>query len=114
MRRDEPWSCTIYLRRIDPSHGSESFGLSKEQFGEVIKDKELLENRIFGAQLAILNPNTPARTFWNANANSTASTELTFSPDIVCLEIAGPDYSNLSFVDLPGMFYDLGHSILLY
>ena len=30
--------------------------------------------------------------------------ELTFSPNIVCLEITGPDYSEISFVDLPGIY----------
>ena len=105
----------MFLRRILTSQReSDSFGLSKEQFGEVIWDKELLETRILGAQLAILNPNTPAQTFLNANIISTATTERTFSPDIVCLEITGPEYSDLSFVDLPGMFYNPGHRILLY
>jgi hypothetical protein len=102
-RRNEPWSCTVFLRRISPSNESDAFGLSKEQFGEVIRDKELLENRILGAQLAILNPSTPAYSFLNVNINSAAQTERSFSPDIVCLEITGPDYSDLSFVDLPGM-----------
>jgi hypothetical protein len=68
-------------------------------------DKNLLEDRISRAQLAILNPSTPAVAFLERNVADLSSNELTFSPNIVCLEITGPDYSEISFVDLPGTSY---------
>lgn len=72
-------------------------------FGDVITDKDFLEDRISRAQLAILNPSTPASAFLEYYI-PTSSNELTFSPNIVCLEISGPDHSEISFVDLPGTF----------
>lgn len=65
---------------------------------------DFLEDRISRAQLAILNPSTPASEFLQWDSTVTGSNELTFSPNIVCLEISGPDYSEISFVDLPGTF----------
>ena len=60
------------------------------------------EDRISRAQLAILNPSTPAVEFLERDDADLGSNELTFSPNIVCLEITGPDYSEISFIDLPG------------
>jgi len=75
---------------------------TKELFGDDITDKDLVKDRIERAQLAILNPSLPAETFLDANIDLRASAELSFSSDIVCLEITGPEYTDLSFIDLPG------------
>ena len=103
-RRDAPWSCAIFLRRRQrsPSGGQTSFGLPKEPFGGVIIDSGLLTDRILRAQLAVLNPQTPSHTFLDVNADLNAPTEVSFTSDVVCLEITGPDYSDISFIDLPG------------
>jgi hypothetical protein len=92
------------LRRIAAGEPSSSPGQpEKEPFGDVIFDPELLEDRIFRAQLAILNPNKSAQRFLNGQVDLLHSqNELTFSPNIICLEITGPDFSDISFVDLPG------------
>ncbi|KAH9965465.1 P-loop containing nucleoside triphosphate hydrolase protein [Russula dissimulans] len=102
-RREEPWSCAIFLRRRSPSGG-----LSKEPFGEVITDSSLLTNIILRAQLAILNPRTPALTFLDVNTDLDTATDLSFTSDIVCLEITGPGYSDISFIDLPGLIRNVG------
>jgi hypothetical protein len=65
-------------------------------------DQNMLEERIFRAQRAILNPSIPTQTFLEGGIDPSAPNELTFSSNIVCLEITGPDYSDISFVDLPG------------
>jgi hypothetical protein len=65
-------------------------------------DKEMLEGRILRAQRAILNPKTPAQKFLEGNIDLNAPNDLSFSPNIICLEITGHDYSEISFVDLPG------------
>ncbi|KAI0295245.1 P-loop containing nucleoside triphosphate hydrolase protein [Russula brevipes] len=76
-------------------------GQSKVPFGNVITDKYRVEDRVWRAQLAILNPR---------NSDPTAPTEVSFSPDIVCLEITSPNHSDISFVDLPGLIRNVGTS----
>ncbi|KAI0302309.1 P-loop containing nucleoside triphosphate hydrolase protein [Multifurca ochricompacta] len=107
-RGNETWSCRVFLRRVTASGGSSPQGPSKEPFGDIIVDKDLLEDRILRAQLAILNPSTPSHSFLEDGADLTAPTELSFSPNIVCLEITGPEYSDISFVDLPGLIRNVG------
>ncbi|KAH9006239.1 P-loop containing nucleoside triphosphate hydrolase protein [Lactarius hatsudake] len=108
-RGDGPWSCQVYLRRVIASSGTTVSDLPKEPFGDLITDKDLLEDRISRAQFAILNPSTPAGTFLEGDADP-GSNELTFSPNIICLEITGPEYSEISFVDLPGLIHNVGTS----
>ncbi|KAI0250038.1 P-loop containing nucleoside triphosphate hydrolase protein [Lactifluus subvellereus] len=108
---DGPWSCRVFLRRITASRGQSSSGQPKEPFGDVIVEKEMLEDRILRAQLAILNPKTPAQEFLEESIDlNTALTELSFSPNIICLEITGREYSDISFVDLPGLIRNVGTS----
>ncbi|KAH8996866.1 P-loop containing nucleoside triphosphate hydrolase protein [Lactarius akahatsu] len=108
-RGDGAWSCQVYLRRVIASSGTSVSDLPKEPFGGLITDKDLLEDRISRAQFAILNPSTPAGTFLEGDADP-GGNELTFSPNIICLEITGPDYSEISFVDLPGLIHNVGTS----
>jgi hypothetical protein len=82
-----------------------SSGQSKEPFGDDIVDRNLVENRVLRAQLAILNPGMLAESFLEGNAVLRAPTELSFSPSIVCMEITGPEYTDISFIDLPGTSY---------
>ena len=96
------WSCRVFLRRASASDGPGTRGQTKEPFGAVINDKELLEDLVLRAQLAILNPGIPAERFSHGDVDLNAPSELSFSPDIVCLEITGREYTDISFVDLPG------------
>lgn len=100
--RGEAWLCRVFLRRYTTSGGANLSELSKEPFGNGITDKDLVKDRVERAQLAILNPTLPSESFLNANVDPRAPAELSFSNSIVCLEITGPEYSDISFVDLPG------------
>lgn len=102
LMRGETWLCRVFLRRYPTSGGANSSEPSKEPFGDDITDRDLVRDRVERAQLAILNPSLPAETVLDANVDLRASAELSFSSGIVCLEITGPDYSDISFVDLPG------------
>ena len=102
LTRDSEWSCRVYLRRVSASGGHNAFGQNKEPFGDRITDKDRLEDRVLRAQLAILNPNISSETFLYPGVDLSGPSELSFTPNIVCLEITGPDYSDISFVDLPG------------
>ena len=92
------WSCRVSLRRVSVSDGQSK----KEPFGDMITDRDLLEGLVLRAQLAILNPSIPFARFLHEDLDLNAPSELSFSPNIVCLEITGPEYTDISFVDLPG------------
>ena len=100
--RGEEWSCRVFLRRMTTSGGQSAFGQTKEQFGDPVTDKNLLEDLVLRAQLAILNPSLPSEAFLRPDVNLNGRSELSFTPNIVCLEITGPEYTDISFVDLPG------------
>ena len=72
-------------------------------FGPVITDKKLVEERIRRAQRAILCPSKGPELFLNGPDEETGR-DLTFSKNCVSLEINGPELTDLSFCDLPGVF----------
>ena len=75
-------------------------------FGTDITDKADVEERIRRAQRAILNPTTSPSTFLTgADADPDGGAELSFSKNCVSLELSGPDLTDLSFCDLPGMLF---------
>jgi hypothetical protein len=100
--RGETWLCRVFLRRYSTSGRANSSELSKEPFGDGMADHDSVKDRVERAQLAILNPSLPTETFLEADVDLRAAAELSFSSSIVCLEITGPEYSDISFVDLPG------------
>jgi len=74
-------------------------------FGPVITDKQDVEERIRRAQRAILNPSVGHETFLLGPDEDSDRPELSFSKNCVCLELSGPDLTDLSFCDLPGMYF---------
>ena len=102
LMRGSEWSCSVFLRRVPISGGQSAFGQTKEPFGEPVTDKNLVENLVLRAQLAILNPSIPLETFLDPGVSFSGVSDLSFTPNIVCLEITGPEYTDISFVDLPG------------
>ncbi|KAH8666830.1 P-loop containing nucleoside triphosphate hydrolase protein [Xylariales sp. PMI_506] len=80
---------------------------------KTIYDRSEIEDVLRWAQVAILNHSTPSDLFIpgeGAYAKDTSleqaihETEAQFSPNIVALEIKGPNLPDLSFYDLPGVF----------
>jgi hypothetical protein len=100
--RGDTWWCRVFLRRVPTSGVASSSGQSKEPFGDDIVDRDLVEDRVLRAQLAILNPSLPTESFLEGDAVLRGPSELSFSQSIVCLEITGPEYTDISFIDLPG------------
>lgn len=78
------------------------------QFGGVIYDESQVEERIRHAQRAILNPSKSMELFLNESetGNEKGHSESTFSSNCITLQISGPDIADLSFCDLPGIFYE--------
>lgn len=101
---DQAWKCRVVLSKIVDERG-QALGVAESiPFGTTITDKGDVEERIRRAQRAILNPSVNADTFLlGPDGDPTGGNELSFSKNSVCLEIKGPDLTDLSFCDLPGL-----------
>lgn len=89
-----PWQCQVLLRREGATKGNE------EMFGPLLTDPSDLEDMIRRAQVAILNPSTASASF--VTGILPTEREHQFSSDVVCIDLAGPDVTDLAFIDLPG------------
>ncbi|KAK7030959.1 hypothetical protein VNI00_013906 [Paramarasmius palmivorus] len=101
---DEAWKCKVSLRILTDSSGQPLGQARVESFGDIIFDKEDVEERISRAQRAILNPHIPLQRFLDEDEDAIGNLNRnSFSINCVALEIAGRDVADLSFVDLPGL-----------
>ena len=104
---DRPWHCQISIRH----KSSDSDPGAEEPFGPSICNRDGVEEMVCRAQLAILNPDLPASAFETFDVKSLqpgekppgSSTQLSFSNDVVSVDISGPDLPELCIVDVPGM-----------
>jgi hypothetical protein len=103
---DLPWSCKVALRRTVDEQGQPLGVAENVAFGPLIVDKKDVEERIRRAQRAILNPSAGHEMFLSGpDADPDGGSELSFSKNCVCLELSGPDLTDLSFCDLPGRYF---------
>lgn len=112
-RSDSPWKCIVSLRFIADSRGLPLGHARIERFGEVIYNKDQVEERVRRAQRAILNPDKSAELFLHSAQDDDADdvSQLTFSINCVTLEISGPRVPDLSFCDLPGIVSHPEHAL---
>jgi len=98
------WSCQVSLRFTVDNHGRALPKTRHDPFGEPIKDKSKVEERIRRAQFAILNPKMNPLSFLNSPIDSIAHglNALSFSSNCIQVSISGQGVDDLSFVDLPG------------
>lgn len=68
--------------------------------------KDEVEHVIYLAQLATLNPGSPLDRYLPGNPNPNEQHQVKFSPNVIRLDISGPELPNLSFTDLPGVISD--------
>ena len=103
---DLPWRCRVVLSKIVDEHG-QALGIAENiPFGTTITEKKDVEERIRRAQRAILNPSVNTDTFLSGpDEDPAVGNELSFSKNSVCLELNGPDLTDLSFCDLPGTWF---------
>ena len=93
------------LSRTVDKHGHQMGIPDIIPFGAVITNKRRVEERIRRAQRAILNPSTNYDVFLLGPDEEPDEKELGFSKNCVCLELSGPDLTDLSFCDLPGTYF---------
>lgn len=84
-------------------------------FGPTLSDPTLVESTLRRAQLAILNPSVPADRFVTYELPPTevdrplgSTKQLAFSRNVACLEISGPNVTDLTLIDLPGIIQNVG------
>ncbi|KAL1714452.1 P-loop containing nucleoside triphosphate hydrolase protein [Schizophyllum commune] len=94
---DANWSCVVSLRITENGQARNI------PFGDIILDPKDVEKRVRKAQKAILNPSQPVMAFLNEDADLKTVNEERFSSNTICLQITGPNLTDLSFCDLPGL-----------
>ena len=125
---DEPWKCQVSLVKkfkydgVPVRRGSTKLeGASRGRplgpwslqdiedfpFAEVTSSKEV-EVVLRLAQLATLNPSRAWEAYIPGNSQADSNYEVKFSPNLIRLDISGPEMPNLSFYDLPGVINDTG------
>ncbi|KAI0041017.1 hypothetical protein FA95DRAFT_1611344 [Auriscalpium vulgare] len=77
-------------------------------FGDVITDKGDVELALRRAQFAVLNEAVDAQTVLGMSAEHLragirGSQARAFSRNVVCVDLEGPELTDLSFIDLPGL-----------
>ena len=111
----EAWSCQISIRWEYGDDGKRADEVSEVAFGDVLLNKDDVEPMLRRAQAAILNPTIPLSHFLDADIDTLrvggvkvlGSKPLAFSRNVICVDLAGPELVDLSFVDLPGEFRGL-------
>ncbi|KAI5117950.1 hypothetical protein M0805_004715 [Coniferiporia weirii] len=107
-RSNGPWMCTVTLRFIKDTDG-EALGQARNiAFGEPIMNRDEVEDRLKRAQQAILNPSQHFEDFLYGNGEEIEIPELSFSENYISVQISGPDLTDLSFCDLPGVIASVG------
>ncbi|KAJ6610621.1 P-loop containing nucleoside triphosphate hydrolase protein [Mycena sp. CBHHK59/15] len=104
------WACRISIRREFDENGERLlFGSEPEApFGAPIKDKNHVELALRRAQLAVLNPGIEVAEIMKMDVDQLKAkmlddTTASFSKNVVCIELEGPDLTDLHFLDLPGL-----------
>lgn len=132
VSRNSDWSCRVSLRKeytyLPPRNGiidkkdvtrqNPFFPWQKKTLPSIldfktVNDKNDIEDVLRWAQIAILNDEQQFSLFVPGSGSIAVNTRLAqaaetttakFSPNVVALEIKGPDLPDLSFYDMPGIF----------
>ncbi|BGP50932.1 hypothetical protein JCM10450v2_006858 [Rhodotorula kratochvilovae] len=114
-RADSPWTCQISLRFEVDKAGKLVKDAAPIVFGPSLTDANAVEAMLCRAQLAILNPHVKdIDTFVSLSDSAVDGAkvggvrfgnekQLSFSTNVISLEIRGTDLTHLAFLDLPGL-----------
>ncbi|KAJ3920874.1 P-loop containing nucleoside triphosphate hydrolase protein [Lentinula edodes] len=101
------WTCRISIRIEFDDDGNRLREVAENIFIGNISDKSQVESALRKAQFAVLNPEIS----WDKILESPIeelkklvnAKSLPFSQNVVCVDLEGPDLTDLSFIDLPGL-----------
>lgn len=104
MSSSEPWSCQVSIRWEFDANDKRKEKVQEVLFGNLIRKKKDVELALRRAQSSVLNPSMPQRKFLTMSAADLKGieNELKFSRNAVCVQLTGPELTDLAFVDLPG------------
>ncbi|KAH8092249.1 P-loop containing nucleoside triphosphate hydrolase protein [Cristinia sonorae] len=102
------WQCQVSVRWEFNADGTARDEVHEVPFGSLITDKSDVELALRGAQLAVLNPDDDSDIYVGMSkdqlkSKSKSKDALKFSRNVVCIDLAGPELTDLAFVDLPGI-----------
>ncbi|KAF5349459.1 hypothetical protein D9757_012431 [Collybiopsis confluens] len=102
-----PWACRISVRAEFGRDGKRLEEVTEAPFGQPIDNKADVELALRKAQFAVLNPDIPFSEILRASAQDlkgmTTEKSMAFSRNVVCVDLEGPELTDLSFIDLPGL-----------
>ncbi|KAL0571650.1 hypothetical protein V5O48_010308 [Marasmius crinis-equi] len=103
----EPWSCKIRIRYEYDSSGKRLHQVKNVSFGKTITSKMDVEEALRRAQFSVLNPHLDPTTILETSVHNltTLATAklLPFSRNVICVDLKGPELTDLAFIDLPGI-----------
>ncbi|KIY48903.1 hypothetical protein FISHEDRAFT_58621 [Fistulina hepatica ATCC 64428] len=112
----ESWSCQISLRYDHDSEGIALLEPRTEEFGPRLTTQADVELWLRRAQAAILSPHWSKEYFYNKEAIDIRpgldSQRLPFSKNAVVMHLQDPSFTDLSFVDLPGLIQNAEQNMI--
>ncbi|KAJ3784740.1 P-loop containing nucleoside triphosphate hydrolase protein [Lentinula aff. detonsa] len=101
------WNCRISIRNEFDCDGNRLREVAEKIFIEKITDKSEVELALRKAQFAVLNPEISWTSILAASAEELKTMGnakyVPFSQNVVCIDLEGPELTDLSFIDLPGL-----------
>ncbi|KAI0041018.1 hypothetical protein FA95DRAFT_1565838 [Auriscalpium vulgare] len=107
-RSNTEWACQVSIRWEYDSRDQRLNTVLQVPFGDLITDKEDVELALRRAQFAVLNEEVSVQTVLGMSADLLkagipSSQARSFSRNVVCVDLEGPELTDLSFIDLPGL-----------
>ncbi|KAJ7918424.1 P-loop containing nucleoside triphosphate hydrolase protein [Mycena leptocephala] len=103
-----PWSCRISIRLEFDDFGQPRSDVNEHPFVDMITNKDEVEVALRRAQLAVLNPSVSFGEILQMSPQDLKNgipgkKPLPFSRNVVCVDLEGPDLTDLMFLDLPDL-----------
>ncbi|KAJ7615866.1 P-loop containing nucleoside triphosphate hydrolase protein [Roridomyces roridus] len=112
------WACRISIRREFDSSARRIRGeVSEIPFGDLIRNRAEVEMMLRRAQLAVLDPTLEIARIIRMNLQELKETlqdpkTAQFSKNFVCIDLEGPELTDVQFVDLPGIIHNASPEVI--
>ncbi|KAK7044850.1 P-loop containing nucleoside triphosphate hydrolase protein [Favolaschia claudopus] len=111
------WSCRISIRVEFEENGAPRGDVTEMQFGDTITKKAAVETALRRAQFAVLHPSLSFQDVLSYEMTTIKEglpglQPLPFSRNVVCVDLEGPELTDLMFLDLPGLIANADTEII--